>query len=233
MRNITEFKKNYKKSYDKPINSEDIENPNNMMVMLAGAKIESTDFDDMFIISKRKFKSSSELPPIEIQEITNDYISKHIKTPLSLLNDKKKNASLHAETKISNDLSGLSAFDSIPVDAFNRAIWNDVAAQPNPYGTRSPWASASQPLSTPPGVAAMISGLTTNTGLINQSSSISPLSLALNIGATTGVGLGVAAAAGKTLGFLANLSPSAQKEMQRMGAWAGMLTGIAQNLTGR
>lgn len=125
---------------------------------------------------------------------------------------------------------------TIPVDAFNRAIWTNVGPQ-NPFGTRDAWGDNSQPMHTPPQVAASIGGLISAAGAAKGSGFVSPWDVAqvvTHAGINSGIG-GLAGAAtglmaGKMLGALAGLSPAAQQQIQRTGLWAGVMTGLAKSI---
>lgn len=123
--------------------------------------------------------------------------------------------------------SGLFA-PSIPVDAFNRVVWNDVRKDSNmnnPYGTKSPWGSNEQPLHTPPALASATTGLVSGIGAMANSPIISPATVVSGL-ASAGVGLATAHLAGRALGALAGLTPEAQNKLQDMGLWAGMLHAV-------
>jgi len=121
---------------------------------------------------------------------------------------------------------------SIPVDAFNKAVWNDVDVK-NPFGSKSSWGDNSQPMSTPPYVAATMGGLVSAAGAARNSSHVSPWDVA-RVAAGMGVGGAYGAVtglmAGKMLGALAGLTPEAQKSVQQTGLWAGVLTGLTKSL---
>jgi hypothetical protein len=123
--------------------------------------------------------------------------------------------------------SGLMA-PSIPVDAFNRVVWNDVRPTSyanNPYGTKSPWGDNSQQMHTPPQLAAATTGLMSGIGAMAQSPIISPGTV-INGLMSAGVGLATANIAGRTLGALAGLTPEAQNKIQDLGLWAGVLHAV-------
>lgn len=134
------------------------------------------------------------------------------------------------EIKVGNaaGMFGLYA-PSIPVDAFNRVVWNDVrkgmSNQYNPYGSKSPWGDNSQPMHTPPQLAAATTGIISGLGAAQNSAIISPATVVSGL-ASAGVGLATAHLAGRTLGALAGLTPAAQEKLQDMGMWAGMLHAI-------
>lgn len=132
--------------------------------------------------------------------------------------------------------TGALFLPSIPVDAFNRAIWSDTGPA-NPFGTRSSWGDNSQTMRTPPSAAASVGGLVAATGIAKNSPMVSPWDIACvaaNAGINAGLG-GVTGAAtglatGKILGVLAGLTPSAQQYVQRTGLWAGVVSGLARSL---
>lgn len=126
----------------------------------------------------------------------------------------------------------------VPVDAFNRAIWNDVhngsrSSMVNPYGTRSPFSPGSVEAHTPPAVAASMSGVVTGVqqmhggaGLLSPRHFISGLAAAGVDGLTAKV-------VGAGLGSLGGLRPEAQDKLQQMGLWGGMMRGMANSLFSR
>lgn len=125
----------------------------------------------------------------------------------------------------------------IPVDAFNRAIWTDVVSPPNPFGSRTALGEADAPMTTPPHVAAQLSGVLSAAGALTGRERVSPWdiarlagSAALNAGGSALVGSATGLFAGKMLGALAGLSPAAQQSMRQTGLWTGALTGIARTL---
>ena len=123
--------------------------------------------------------------------------------------------------------SGLVA-PTIPVDAFNRVVWNDVRPESNmnnPYGTKSPWGDNSQPMHTPAALASATTGIISGFGAMVGRPVISPATVISGL-ASAGVGLATAHLAGRTLGALAGLTPEAQNKLQDMGMWAGMLHAI-------
>jgi hypothetical protein len=126
--------------------------------------------------------------------------------------------------------SGGVFLPTIPVDAFNRAIWNDVRAIPNRFGTKSPWGDNSQPLSTPPPVAAAASGLLSGAAALTGRDRVSPFQVATAAGLAAGKGLLGGMAVGKVFGALAGLRPEAQAQLQRAGTWAGLITGAVNGL---
>ena len=119
---------------------------------------------------------------------------------------------------------------SIPVDAFNQVVWNDVRNPPNPFGTRSPWGDNSQPMGTPPYAAAATSGLLAGAAQASQSGVVSPWQVGTAAALGAGKGWATGLAAGRVLGVLAGLKPSAQQKLQDVGIWGGLITGVANAL---
>ncbi len=125
----------------------------------------------------------------------------------------------------------------VPVDAFNNAIWNDVhngnqSSQSNMYGTRSPYSDNSDGFGTPPVNAAAAAGLVSgiqqmygNTSLLSPQHFISGL-------ANAGLDMATARVAGGVLGALGGLTPGAQRQLQQMGLWSGMIRGVTGSVLG-
>ena len=124
---------------------------------------------------------------------------------------------------------------SIPVDAFNRVVWGSAIQPQNAFGTRSGWGDNSGSMQAPPAAAAAI------TGLVQAAAGgrdwVSPWDIAkttASIGAAAGLGglggLATGLFVGKTLGAVAGLSESAQRELARSGALAGVITGVASKV---
>jgi hypothetical protein len=139
-----------------------------------------------------------------------------------------------AESQLSDETGALFV-PSIPVDAFNRAVW--ASTVPNPFGTKSQWGDNTPSLQTPPAAAAVVSGLVSAAGAARNSDVVSPwdvaqvaarLAIGGGMGALAGAATGLAA--GKILGGLAGLEPAGQQYLQQTGLWAGALGGIAQQL---
>jgi hypothetical protein len=143
-----------------------------------------------------------------------------------------KNASVHPRFhKAAEDYgTGAMFLQTIPVDAFNRAVWNDVRYPPNPYGTRSPWGTNEQPMGTPPYAAAATSGLLAGASQAAQSDVVSPWQVGTAAALGAGKGWATGLAAGKILGVLAGLKPAAQQQLQSAGLWGGLITGVANSL---
>lgn len=132
---------------------------------------------------------------------------------------------------------GLEETKSIPVDAFNQAVWNDVrqgyTAARNPYGTKSPWADNTQVMHTPPAVGAAATAIMAGVDAQHGSTGwVSPGDIVRGL-AGAGVGLVTANITGKALGALAGLKPEAQQQLQQVGTFGGMLMSIVPPLFGR
>jgi hypothetical protein len=117
----------------------------------------------------------------------------------------------------------------VPVDSFNRAIWNDVhnglrSSSANPYGMGSPH--------TPPMIGAAVGGLVS--GVQQQyggASMLHPKHFIAGL-ANAGLDLAVAKVAGGVLGALGGLTPVGQKKIQDMGLWGGLMRGVAGSVFG-
>ena len=106
----------------------------------------------------------------------------------------------------------------VPVDRFNRAIWE---------GT-----SPTLPDPTPPAVAAAAAGLVS--GVASQygaPSLLSPRHFVTGL-ATAGVDGVTATIAGTVLGALGGMKPQAQRDLQRAGLWTGLVRGITGSVLG-
>lgn len=124
------------------------------------------------------------------------------------------------------DAGSLLFARTIPVDAFNSVVWNDVGAPVNPYGTHNPFGNNEQPLQTPLPVAAAVTGtLYGAAAAAGGRHSVSPWDVAVTAAQGGAAGLFGGLVLGKTLGVLAGLQPAAQQQLQQMGLWGGMLTG--------
>ncbi len=122
---------------------------------------------------------------------------------------------------------------SIPVDAFNEIVWNDVTRPRNPFGSKSPWGDNSQSLGTPPPVAAATSGLLMGAAAARGGAeTVSPMDIALAAAVGGGKGLVAGLVLGKTLSVLAGLAPETQSMLQRTGLWGGALTSAVQRAFG-
>jgi hypothetical protein len=125
---------------------------------------------------------------------------------------------------------------SVPMDAFNQAIWNDVSkgisARNNPYGTKDPWGDNSQSLHTPPPLGAATAGLVAGIGAqYGNPSLLSPQHFISGL-AAAGVDLVTARLAGGVLGVLGGLTPAAQEQLQNAGLWSGLIRGVASSVLG-
>jgi len=149
---------------------------------------------------------------------------------------------------LANSLAGLfkTAYDggqaggvglrAVPMDAFNRAIWNDVqagmTASRNIYGTKSPWGDNSQALHTPPQLGAATSGLVSGIQeMYGGQSVLSPMHFVRGL-ATAGVDMATAKIVGGTLGALGGLTPLAQEKLQDVGLWGGLIRGTVGSMLG-
>ena len=134
-----------------------------------------------------------------------------------------------------NDYSGADAtgafyMPTIPVDAFNNIVWNNV--NPNPYGTKDAWGTNEQALFTPPSTAAAVSGLLAGAKAATNSDYVSPYHVALTAGLAGGKGYVAGALAGKMLGALAGLTPETQSALSQLGLWSGLVSGVANSVFG-
>lgn len=119
---------------------------------------------------------------------------------------------------------------SIPVDAFNKAIWSNT--QPNSFGTKNQFGDNSQSL-TAPIVAASMSGLVSAAGAAKDSTHVSPWDIAQVAAHVAAGGLGGAVKGllvGKALGALAGLTPDVQEYVKQTGLWTGVLTSLAHEI---
>ena len=134
--------------------------------------------------------------------------------------------------------AGAGGLRSVPMDAFNQAIWNDVrkglngAPYENPYGTKSTWGDNAQELHTPPPVAAAASGLVSGLqSMFGGAELLSPRHFITGL-AAAGVDLATANLVGGTLGALGGLTPAAQDKLQDFGLWGGLIRGSMGSLMG-
>lgn len=126
---------------------------------------------------------------------------------------------------------------AVPVDAFNQAIWNDVAAgansnRYNPFGTRSQFGSNDEPLHTPPQVGAAASGLVTGIQQLHGGASLLDPRHFISGLAAAGLDAATARFAGGVLGALGGLKPEAQKKLQSAGIWSGLIRGVTGSVLG-
>lgn len=146
------------------------------------------------------------------------------------------NATKGADEKLAYS-TGLDQSVPVPVDAFNRAIWNDVhnglrSSMQTPYGTRSPFGAHDAPIHTPPHVAAATSGLVTGIQqMYGNTPLLSPMHFVKGL-AAAGTDMITARVAGSVLGALGGLRPQAQEKLQQMGLWSGLIRGVAGSVLG-
>lgn len=136
-------------------------------------------------------------------------------------------AAAFGKTAAPTDVTGMFA-PSIPVDAFNNAVWSDAAMGVNAFGTRPAFGPSDSRLHTPPAVAATVSGLVAGAGAARDSGRVSPWDVARAAGSAAGSGLLGGLALGRTVGALAGLSDEGQKRLQDVGLWGGMLAGAVR-----
>lgn len=151
------------------------------------------------------------------------------KSPLSAYPWTKVSAQFDAAV---NETGGMFV-PTIPVDAFNKAVWSDVHGPANPFGTKSRWGDNDQQMVTPPSAAMLASGLVTAAGAAKGQAWVSPwdvAQVAARIAQGGLVGAATGMIVGRTLGALAGMSPEMQNQAKRTGLWAGALTGVAKTL---
>jgi len=117
----------------------------------------------------------------------------------------------------------------VPVDSFNRAIWNDVhngrqSSTANPYGMGTP--------NTPPYIAAAASGLVTGVQQMYGGAPILRPTHFISGLANAGLDLATARIAGGVLGALGGLTPAGQTKLQDLGIWGGFMRGVAGSVLG-
>lgn len=137
--------------------------------------------------------------------------------------------------KLADMSAGGLGLHSVPVDAFNRAIWNDVRKgelQQNIYGTKDPFGDNSAPLHTPPPVGAAASGLVTGIQQMYGNPTHLTTHHFVHGLAAAGADLATAYTAGRVLGVLGGLSPGAQNKLQNMGLWGGFIRGVTGSVLG-
>lgn len=129
------------------------------------------------------------------------------------------------------------ALRPVPVDAFNRAIWNDVhnglrSSRNTAYGTRSMHSDNSENMHTPPAVGAAASGLVSGIqSMYGNRSVLSPRHFITGL-ASAGVDMATARVAGGVLGVLGGMTPEGQKKLQDIGLWSGMIRGATGSVLG-
>ena len=131
-------------------------------------------------------------------------------------------------------MTGGGGVRSIPVDAFNQAIWNDVhnhnRAATNPYGTKSVFGDNNQPLHTPPMIGAMATGLTSGIQQMYGGAPMLTRDHFVNGVFQATKDLVKARVGGGILGALAGVTPAGQKKLQDLGIWGGFLTGAVKTI---
>lgn len=100
----------------------------------------------------------------------------------------------------------------IPVDSFNRTVWEDPST---PMGVRT-------------AVTGLVEGASQSRGGLQMVSPFDVTRIAVGMGSGLLSGLLV----GKALGALAGLTPDAQRTLQRTGMWAGALSNIVPQAFG-
>jgi hypothetical protein len=114
----------------------------------------------------------------------------------------------------------------IDVNGFGQAVWSDVS---RPAGQFDPWGQSHQG-GTPPYAAAAVTGLLAGTAQAAGTPVVSPWQVASAAAVGAGKGWLTGLAAGKVLGALAGLKPEAQQQLQSVGTWGGLITGVANAL---
>lgn len=170
-------------------------------------------------------------PPVrpELQKLSQELADIEINDTMRRLNE-------HASIElIKQSYGGALDVQSVPVDAFNRAVWNDmrlgIAAQNNPYGSKSQWGDDDQAMHTPPQLAAAATGLMSGIAQQMGTPILRPRDVIAGL-ASAGVGLVTANIAGRTLSALAGLTPEAQLGLQQAGMWGGIIRHIVPPLFG-
>jgi hypothetical protein len=107
------------------------------------------------------------------------------------------------------------AYEPIPVDAFNNAIWRDTGSR---YG------------STPPAAAAATSGMLTGIQQMYGGTSVLTPQHIMHGMVAAGSDYMTARAVGGTLGAMGVLTPKAQDTLQTMGLWGGLIRGVASSV---
>jgi len=123
---------------------------------------------------------------------------------------------------------------SVPMDAFNQAVWNDVErgmrGGSNPFGTKSPWGDNTQGMHTTPAVGALATGMV---GGVQQMLG-NPPSVPLTHLAKGFVQAGIDATAAKfgagMLGALAGVRQPVLNKLQDIGLWGGLLRGTMASM---
>jgi len=123
---------------------------------------------------------------------------------------------------------------SVPMDAFNQAVWNDVErgmrGGSNPFGTKSPWGDNTQGMHTTPAVGALATGMV---GGIQQMLG-NPPSVPVTHLAKGFMQSGIDATAAKfgagMLGALVGVKKPILDKLQDIGLWGGLLRGTMASM---
>ena len=107
---------------------------------------------------------------------------------------------------------GNSALPPIRVDRFNNAIWADTQS--------------------PPAINAMAAGVVSGVAQQYSTNLLSPSHFIKGL-AAAGVDYATARVAGGVLGVLGGMTPAAQKDLQQLGLWSGLIRGTIGSILGR
>jgi hypothetical protein len=118
-----------------------------------------------------------------------------------------------------------------PLDAFGGAVVSNspYVQQQNLFGTKNTYGHPAQDFYTPAPAAGTMAGLVSGAAAGRGSSWVSPMDIA-RVAMGAGAGLLSGVIVGKIAGGLAGLRPDAQKTIQRVGLWGGLLTAAAKTL---
>lgn len=118
-----------------------------------------------------------------------------------------------------------------PLDAFGGAVLSNspYVQQQNLFGTKNTYGPPEQSFYTPAPAAGTMAGLVSGAAAGRGSNWVSPLDIA-KIAWGAGSGLLSGVIVGKIAGGLAGLRPNAQKTIQRVGLWGGLLNAAARTL---
>lgn len=116
-------------------------------------------------------------------------------------------------TKVAWSSTGFDGDVDIPVDRFNRVVWED------PY--------------TPVQLRAATTGLLESAALVRNGQPVVTPGDVARIAVGMGSGTASGWLVGKTLGALAGLKPDAQRSLQQAGTWAGILQAVVPMAFGR
>jgi hypothetical protein len=128
--------------------------------------------------------------------------------------------------------TGARSLPGIPVDAFNHVVWSDAIAPPSPFGRQDPYGAGSDPIRTPPQVAATVTGLLEATAGAAGRRSVSPLEVAAVALQSGAQGWAGALVLGKVLGAMAGVSEKTQANLRSAGLWGGLLSGAVSSAFG-